>query len=381
MVQKKKLLILVDWFAPGYKAGGPIQSCVNLCRALNPDYNIYVFTTDTDHGETEPYQQVVAGEWLYNEELNVNVYYAKKKTLSAKQLADQVEFVNADFVYLNHLFSPLFVVYPLWLTFRRKIKSKVVVCPRGALYDSALSLKSYKKKPLLALYKLLGIHKKVTFHATNERESAEVENYFPGSSIIIADNLPAAKQESFHSIKKTPGSLNCIFIARIVPIKNLLFLLNVLQNIKQQILLTVVGPVENENYWDECNRAIAALPANIEVRYTGAKKNDELAGLIQQHHLFILPTTGENFGHSIFEALLAGRPVLISDQTPWLNLQQQKAGWDFPLSEPVKFQDVIHTAASFDQQQFDEYANAAWQYANDFIGQSNNKQQYYTLFS
>jgi hypothetical protein len=25
---------MVDWFAPGYKAGGPIQSCVNVAFAL-----------------------------------------------------------------------------------------------------------------------------------------------------------------------------------------------------------------------------------------------------------------------------------------------------------------------------------------------------------
>jgi hypothetical protein len=27
--------------------------------------------------------------------------------------------------------------------------------------------------------------------------------------------------------------------------------------------------------------------------------------------------------------------VLISDQTPWLNLQEKKIGWDLPLSEEV----------------------------------------------
>jgi len=373
--------VLVDWFAPGYKAGGPIQSCVNLCRALNPDYDIYVLTTDTDHSETAPYPQVTPNEWLYHEELNVKVYYAKKATVSASQLAEQIGITNADFVYLNHLFSPLFVVYPLWLTFTRKIQGKVIVCPRGALYNSALSLKSYKKKPLLALYKLSGIHKKITFHATNEREKEAITHYFPGSRIIVADNLPSARQLPFQSIKKEPGKLDCIFIARIVPIKNLLFLLHVLQHINDPILLTVVGPIENEIYWDECNKAIAALPVNVEVKYIGAKKNDELAGLIQQHHLFILPTTGENFGHAIFEALLAGRPVLISDQTPWLNLQQKNAGWDLPLSEPDRFQDAIHAAAGLNQQQFDLYANAAWQFANNFIKGSTSKEQYYTLFS
>lgn len=379
--EKKKLLVLVDWFAPGYKAGGPIQSCVNLCRALNSKYEIYVLTTDTDHGETIPYAAIVPDQWLYNEELGVNIFYAKKEALSARQLAEQIQSVNAAFVYLNHLFSPLFVVYPLWLKLTGKIKGRVVVCPRGALYQSALSLKSYKKTPLLLLYKFLGISKKVRFHATNEREAAAIEKYFPGSEIMIADNLPNTKQAPFNSITKQPGHLSCIFIARIVPIKNLLYLLKILQQLKGNITLTVVGPVENDNYWKDCKSAIAALPVNVTVNYIGPQKNEALAALIQSHHLFVLPTTGENFGHAIFEALLAGRQVLISDQTPWLNLQQCHAGWDISLNNPAAFETAINTALDFSQQQFDEYALAAWQFAGYFISNSTGKQQYTTLFS
>ena len=375
----KKLLILTDWFAPGYKAGGPIQSCVNLCAVLNTKYDIYVLTMDTDHGVAEPYPGIEADKWIHDAGLNINVYYLRKKHLAQKKISEQIKYINADVVYLNHLFSPFFVIHPLLLKYRGVIKSKVVVCPRGALYDSALSLKRYKKKPLLLLYKWMGIQNKVTFHATNKREQKEIEKYFPGSKIIVADNLPNTKQADFKSINKEQGKLSCIFIARIVPIKNLLFLLNVLQNIKEQVELTVVGPVENESYWIECKNVINKLPGNISVDYIGPKQNSELNRLIQQHHLFILPTTGENFGHSIFESLLAGRPVLISDQTPWLQLQKDNAGWDLPLDRG-KFEDAIRRAANFNQQQFDCYATGAWLYAGNYINQSISKEKYYTLF-
>ena len=371
---------MTDWFSPGYKAGGPIQSCVNICAALNSSYDIYVLTMDTDHGEVNPYPDVEPGRWLNDTALNIKICYLEKKKVTVKKIKEQIEFVSADTVYLNHLFSPYFVVYPLWLLYRGFIKSRVVVCPRGALYDSALSLKSYKKKPLLFLYKRLGIHKKITFHATNEREQEAIEKYFSGSKIIVADNLPNTKQPVFKTVLKEPGRIDCIYIARIVPIKNLLFFLNVLQNCASQIKLTVVGPVENENYWNECKGAVEKLPASVSVNYIGPKQNSELNSLIQQHHLFILPTTGENFGHSIFESFLAGRPVLISDQTPWLKLQEEKAGWDLPLNNPGVFKDVIETVACFSQQQYDEYANAAWQYAAGYINNKVSKQQYYNLF-
>lgn len=380
-MSKKKILILIDWFVPGYKAGGPIQSCVNLVHALKNDYDLYVLTTDTDHGETEPYQDVISNQWIKDAKLGATIFYAKKSTISTKQLKNEMERIDADYVYLNHLFSPLFVVYPLWLKFTGKLKARVVVCPRGALYKSALSIKLYKKKPFLILFRWMGIQKKILFHATNIREQEAILNYFPGSQVRIADNLPSMNQGEYINCEKHRGALKCIFVARIVSIKNLLFLLNILKKIDATIELTVIGPVEDAAYWKECNEVIQQLPTNVTVNYVGTKRNEEVIESIQQHHLFILPTTGENFGHAIFEALLAGRPVLISDQTPWLNLQSNKTGWDLPLSEPGSFENAIKIAASWDQAEFDKYANAAWHFANDFINNPLLKVQYNKLFA
>ena len=127
MKKKPKLLILVDWFAPGYKAGGPIQSSVNLAIALKNDYEIFVLTTDTDHGETTPYEGIEANKWTSGIDPLISVYYARKSTLSVAQLKREMLAVNADFVYLNHMFSPKFVVYPLWLKYTGVLKSKVIV--------------------------------------------------------------------------------------------------------------------------------------------------------------------------------------------------------------------------------------------------------------
>jgi glycosyltransferase involved in cell wall biosynthesis len=376
----KKILILVDWFAPGYKAGGPIQSCVNICAALNRDYQIYVLTTDTDHGESQPYPGITPGEWKTDPSLNVAVCYLEKKTISAKKIKEQLLLINADTIYLNHLFSPLFVVYPLWLRLSGAITNRVVVCPRGALYESALNVKRYKKTPLLFVYKQMNIQKKVTFHATNLREQKAIESYFPGSEVIEADNLPNTKQPVFRFIKKEPGSINCIFIARIVPIKNLLFLLRALQNANSKVSLTVVGPVENESYWQQCQDIISRLPVNITVNYIGPRPNSELNSLIQQHHLFISPTTGENFGHGIFESFLAGRPVLISDQTPWLQLEKEQAGWDLPLQNTSAFTVVLDKVGNYNQEQFDVYAKGAWDYAAFYITNKISREQYFKLF-
>ncbi|HTI91483.1 MAG TPA: glycosyltransferase family 4 protein [Puia sp.] len=378
---KKKILVLVDWFAPGYKAGGPIQSCVNFAFAMKDDYSVHVLTTDTDHGETSPYDGITAMEWTTAFHPDIRVFYLRKAGLSARGIKEQIDAVQADYIYLNHLFSPLFVVYPLWLKYRGRVKSEIVVCPRGALYDSALSVKRWKKTPFLRLFRWMSLHKNVLFHATNQREKDAILQHFPGSKVLIADNLPNMNQSGFVSISKKPGVLKCIFIARIVPIKNLLYLLTALEKVTANVEVTVIGPVEDKAYWNECSQKIAGLPGNVTVTYEGPKRNDQLIPILQQHHLFVLPTTGENFGHSIFEAFLAGRPVLISDQTPWLGLADQKAGWDLPLKDSAAFTLAIEQAAGWDQARFDEWAEAAWSYAHRFINNPELQSQYFKLFA
>ena len=377
---KKTLLVLIDWFVPGYKAGGPIQSCANMCRALHTQYNIFVLTTDTDHGEKKSYPGIISNQWIYNQELGVQVFYAEKKSLSTSAIKKTILSVHADIVYLNLLFSPLFAVYPLWLRLKGILKPAVVMCPRGTLYESALSLKRFKKMPLLGLYRAMGISRKIKFHATNEREKNAILKYFPGSRVIVADNLPSTIQEKLKTCRKEPGQLKCIFVARIVPIKNLLYLLELLRQVSQEIVFSIAGPPENEAYWQQCKKSIQQLPPNIKVIYLGAKNHEELKELLQAHHLFVLPTTGENFGHAIFESLLAGRPVLISDQTPWKQLASANAGWEVPLNQPELFVEKLSLLAEADQQQFNTYATGAWQYARSFINNPALTAPYTLLF-
>ncbi len=381
MQQRKKIMILVEWFIPGYKAGGPIQSCLNICRVLKNDFDIYVFTTDKDHGEIKPYQGISTNKWITQKQLGIKVYYINQQKHFFKQLSAEIKTIAPDYLYLNLFFSPKFIIYPLWLKFRHKINATVILCPRGTLYTSALSIKWYKKKPMLYLYKKSGIHHQIIFHATNEREKHAIEYFFPGSEIIVANNLPNINQPLFKSLPKKRGYISCIFIARIVPIKNLLFVIKFLEKVTATVNFSIVGPEENGLYWNECKSKINSLPKNITVNYLGAKSNSELTELLQQHHLFILPTTGENFGHAIFESFLAGRPVLISDQTPWLHLSNLNIGWDLPLDETAAFINCIEKGALWNQQEFDKFAGAAWKYAKDFINQPTLTKPYYQLFS
>ena len=102
--------------------------------------------------------------------------------------------------------------------------------------------------------------------------------------------------------------------------------------LRGRITFNIFGPLEDMAYWEKCRRIIEKLPANIQGHYQGILDHDEVIRVMAMHDLFFLPTHGENFGHVIVEALAAGCPILISDQTPWRDLEKEGVGWDLPLS-------------------------------------------------
>ena len=73
---------------------------------------------------------------------------------------------------------------------------------------------------------------------------------------------------------------------------------------------------------------------------------------IAKNHLFFLPTLGENFGHIILEAFCAGCPVLISDQTPWRDLEEKGVGWNLPLDQPELFREVLQRFAGMENAEY-----------------------------
>ncbi len=81
--------------------------------------------------------------------------------------------------------------------------------------------------------------------------------------------------------------------------------------------------------------------------------------MLEQAHLFFLPTHGENFGHAIAEAFAAGVPVLISDTTPWRDLRSSGVGWDLSLDEPQCFVEAIEMCANMDSDAYSAMRIAA----------------------
>ena len=99
--------------------------------------------------------------------------------------------------------------------------------------------------------------------------------------------------------------------------KNLDFLLRALINVKYPIELTILGPKEDLAYWDKCKKLILKLPTHVKINVGDEILPEKIKETFSKYDLFTFPTRGENFGHVIPEALSAGTPILLSNQTPW----------------------------------------------------------------
>lgn len=378
---KPSVLVFTDWFEPGFKAGGPIRSTLNVVRQMKDDYKVYVITTDRDLNSSSPYTGIVVDQWSAFEG-NVNVFYASPSALKWTNILGHIKNVQPDFIYLNSMYSRYFTVYPLMMKRLGLIQSKIVLAPRGMLRATAIQFKSGKKKLFFFLVKLLRMHKLIQFQATDQTEYGDILRQFGTSvNISLVPNVGAVVSEYGGRVAKSPGELRVIFVGRLHRIKNLDYLLGILPSVSGRIELTIVGSEEDKAYASECKQIAAALPANISVYFTGEKPHRELFALIHNHHVFALPTQGENFGHAIFEAMSAGKPVLISDRTPWRNLVAANAGWDIALHDKGKFINALQQAIDFNQEQYDDWSRGAWQLAHDFSNGSGIKDSYLKLFS
>lgn len=220
---KRTILLFTDWYEPGFKAGGPIQSCKNIVNTLSQDFNFYIFTSDRDLGDHQPYSEIQTDTWITLSN-GSRIFYASPEFLKPKNIKSIIRNVNPGIVYLNSMFSRSFTFIPLWVFKKIKFEGRIILAPRGMLNKSALAKKKLKKKIFLVLFSFTGISKKLIFHATDQQEALDIKNHFNGaSSIFMAENIPNVNSD-WKKRAKRPGHLKLVFISRVHPIKNLFLL-------------------------------------------------------------------------------------------------------------------------------------------------------------
>ncbi|QNK77422.1 glycosyltransferase [Winogradskyella sp. PAMC22761] len=379
ITKKKKVLICIDWFLPAYKAGGPIQSIANLVNHTKDDFDYYIATSNADLYEPLDLPETSLNKWIPKTDYKIIYLNPAHQTFSFYKKLFLVE--NFEVVYFNSLFSQKFTLLPL-LVFRNNPIRKVLA-PRGMLGKGALDIKPRKKKLFLGLFKLLNFHKKVVWHATAESEANEVYLHFGKQcKVSLAPNLSAKTKENTVEKQKEVNGLNLFFLSRIAVKKNLLNALNYLAEIKPlyHINFSIVGPIDETEYWANCQSKIEELPKHITVNYLGAIPHSEIANVLEAQQVLLLPTQHENFGHVIMESWQNGCPVIISDQTPWESLSSNHLGFAISLAKPSEFIKAIEKFAGMEKEEFNAWSKEVLKFSKDFTENPKLIEQNKALF-
>lgn len=373
----KTIFITIPWFIPAFKAGGPILSIANMVNELDEGYQFYVYTSNTDlHGL--PIAVAIANEWtVYND--YTKVWYSGKKDRS-QQLVEQVKLVRPDVLYVIGLFDWHFNIVPLlYADCADKLLSV-----RGMLHPGALGQKAWKKKIFLQAMKWMKLERKARFHATDEAELGFIKNVFGEEiKVEVAANFPRLFPVQQVTVKE-PGELRLVSVGIISPMKNYLWVIRALKQIKQTVHYDIYGPVKEVGYWEECLLAIKELPANIVVAYHPELPAHKVSSKLAGQHVFILPSKSENYGHAIVEALSAGLPVITSEGVPWLELAEGKAGINLKVyneeSGIRNLEETIGFFAAMGSEDYEIYSKGAAAYIRERVDVGDLKMRYGQMF-
>ncbi len=362
-MERKKILITIDWFLPGTKSGGPVRSYANMIAHLSNYHDFYVITRNTDYCSDEVYETIQSNAW---NQLNAHtfVYYFSKDRLTKDNFNALLKETSFDILYINGIYSWYFSILPLWLM--RK-SPNVIVAARGMLNPQAFTVKGFKKNVFLVVAKLLNLYQNVTFHATNQDEAEHIKAILGSHMAVkISPNLPRKIKDPVVINKQKHSITRFVNIARISLEKGTLKTIEALHHVKQDMILDLYGPIYDELYWKKCKQSIKKLPKNVQVNYKGVLPSEEVPRTLGDYDFFVLLSEGENFGHAILEALSAGCPVIISDKTPWKDLKSKGIGWDLPLDTFSEIVSSFEQAIQMSPEAYRTYSKSALKFSYEF---------------
>lgn len=371
---KPRVLILIGAFWPGHDSAGPNLSIKAMCQALGDEFDFLLVARDRPFGAAE----AMVDNFRWHDLGWAKIHYLTVGKRGAEGLAALLRDTSHDLLFVNGFFDREFTI-PAMLArrFGKAPRVPIVLSPRGEFSSGALGLKGARKSIYLAVTRVLGLTKEITFHVTSSEETADVRAAFPRNPVATITNVRPLFPLPAHA----RGNLfRVAFLGRISPVKGLDVALEALALVTSRIDFTIYGPISGPAHWVRCEELIAALPANVTAHRDGELTNDEVPQALAGQDLLLLPSRSENFGHAIFEALAAGTPVVIGDRTPWRGLEAAKAGYDIALPDPAAIAAAVDRLAAMAPAEYATWRGGARAMAERFVATSTARADTARLF-
>ncbi len=376
-----RILIFIGHYLPATRAGGPVRSVTSMVESLkNEEFSI--FTSETDFKSSKVLDGITMDSWQQKD--STLLFYASSRNRGLRGLRRTLIETTPDLVYLNSFFArrftfPILVLRKLHLVPRYP----TIVAPRGEFSRGALAIKPVRKRVYLSLARWLGLYQGIVWHACSTMEMENIRRIQgPHARIILAPNFPPAPHPDAltQHLPKQQNLCRLVFLSRISPKKNLIGALQALSLISGRVEFDIYGPIEDSAYWVKCQDALKALPSNVTARYCGAVDPDQVETVFSRYDALFLPTWGENYGFAIVEAWAAATPVLISDCTPWRNLESDQAGWTAAPDDHHRFASHIVTLVKMNEAEHVRWRTGALARAATLANDLSLESAYVSLF-
>ena len=374
----RTVLIIAGRYLPGYRDGGPVRTLVNLTEWLGDEYDIRIMCHDRDHGDDHPYPGITYGEYMRVGK--AKVWYTPKHS-EDEMIKLSAE---ADVVYVAGLYDG-YARLAMKLAKTGKIKAPIYLAPMGSFSPEAFRIKGFKKRLFISYLKLTGMFDNVIFSLTSQREKDELSVILgTGRNCVIATDLPR-KATVVHTYEKKDGELKLVFLSRITVKKNLIMVPDIIRHTDDgiKIKLDIYGPDEDSTYLHECMSKLDAVKKThplFKWEYKGEADSEQVPEILAAYDAFIFPTLGENYGHVIAESLCAGCIPVISDTTPWLDLDEAGCGYVCSLKDRFSFSKAIDELAFMTEDELDKMRNKCSSYITSLNERSVRDTGYRKIF-
>lgn len=197
-----------------------------------------------------------------------------------------------------------------------------IVRPLGVLNRWGME----NRRPFLKRLSFAVIEKHILKHAaavhyTSEQERIEAEELCPGTNAVILPNPVriSGKVERLANVSPSgpPGKPVILFMSRVDQKKGLDLLIRAFAGVRRRFPDSVLVVAGSGDAILEKSLRLLAENERVAgaVHWAGFVSGAAKQELLGQADVFVLPSYSENFGVAVVEAMAAGLPVVISDQT------------------------------------------------------------------
>jgi glycosyltransferase involved in cell wall biosynthesis len=324
--------------------GGPSQMVQGLSKNLarqGVDVTILTTNANGDTGQKPldvPINQAVDQDGYQIRYFNCSPFRRYKFSLDLLQWLSQ-NTKDYDLAHIHALFSP---VSSTAATVARARQLPYILRPLGTLDPADLQKKKQLKRLYASCIEAANLRGAAAVHFTSDQEAKISERFgavtqdwvmplgvdLPTTTLSKSDSRAYLQQQFGIPIDRPL----VLFMSRIDLKKGLDLLLPALEqlaaeNTQFHFVLAGANP-QDPQYENQIRAQIQASPLANCTTWTGFVSGELKTQLLQAADLFVLPSYYENFGIAVAEAMLAGVPVVISDQVHiWREIAQAEAGW------------------------------------------------------